>query len=394
MANGGYTGSINVSTGLDSAGHIGYAAQPGLAPLGTDVFTESPLDTATVTGTVTKTTPAVTSTVNKTVTQTVTQSLPGAIFTVTTPGGTRKVKVVAAQVPKLTGLTKAQAEGVLSSVGLKLGSVKTPKAKKGYTAVVSAASPGAGKASRQGLQGRSDHEAGEGLAKDSRMTTDAHSPASSHRGGRAFTPGPRKVYLGAALIAIAIAVIVVLAIKPGGGSSTGQGPLNVALSKKYGHPVHATDLALPAKQTIARATAAKPSLNTMEGDTVRAVLPHGSAEVFGEGPIVPGWVANEASAGKLPAGTTVPGTYEFRFSAVHGSIPLSARDFTLITYQGTLIHPTVRPLTGGPLPAEVPAGGTYTVKLTTKVPEGDGELRWGPGGRKILVSYFWTLEFD
>jgi hypothetical protein len=35
----GYTGSVNISTGLDGDGHIGYAAQPGLAPFGRDVFT-------------------------------------------------------------------------------------------------------------------------------------------------------------------------------------------------------------------------------------------------------------------------------------------------------------------------------------------------------------------
>jgi Phosphoesterase family len=38
----GYTGSINVSTGVDGHGHLGYAAQPGLAPFGSDVFTNAP----------------------------------------------------------------------------------------------------------------------------------------------------------------------------------------------------------------------------------------------------------------------------------------------------------------------------------------------------------------
>jgi hypothetical protein len=66
----GYTGSINVSTGVDGDGHLGYAGQPGLATFGTDVFTDSPFDTTTQT----VTSPAVTVTVT------------GPTHTVTVPG--------------------------------------------------------------------------------------------------------------------------------------------------------------------------------------------------------------------------------------------------------------------------------------------------------------------
>ena len=134
----GYTGSINVSTGVDGAGHIGYAAQAGLAPLGTDVFTNSPLlQASTVTQTVTGSA------------TTVTTYKPGSIFTVTTPGRTR-VKIT--YVPKLIGFGKAEAERLLTAAGLKLGKVNSPKAKQGYTLYVAKVSPRAGRETRRGAK--------------------------------------------------------------------------------------------------------------------------------------------------------------------------------------------------------------------------------------------------
>ncbi len=117
----GYTGSIDVSTGLDGSGHLGYAAQPGLDPFGTDVFSDSPLDTST-----------------STVTDAVTQ-----------PAQTETVKELLAVVPKLTGFTRAKAKSVLGYAGLKLGKVKSPRAKKGYELVVRTQSLRAGTQERR-----------------------------------------------------------------------------------------------------------------------------------------------------------------------------------------------------------------------------------------------------
>lgn len=139
----GYTGPINVSTGVDGHGHLGYAAQPGLAPFGTDVFTNSPYDTTTVTNT---------ATVNDTITQTVTNSLPGSIFTVTTPGGKRKVKVAASYVPKLAGDRLSQAQSALYYARLVVGRVTSPKARRGDTLIVKSQSIGAGKIATKGAK--------------------------------------------------------------------------------------------------------------------------------------------------------------------------------------------------------------------------------------------------
>jgi hypothetical protein len=146
----GYSGPINVSTGVDGEGHLGYAAQPGLAPFGTDVFTNSPFDKA----------PGVTTTV----TDTSTVTTPGATDTVTTPGsgaGTvtarartvtvrRTVKVKLTFVPRIIGLSLSEAEQDLHYAALKTAAVKGPNPKTGYRSVVTAVSPSTGTSEKIG----------------------------------------------------------------------------------------------------------------------------------------------------------------------------------------------------------------------------------------------------
>src|SRR6202044_2123183 len=84
------------SSGLDGEGHIGYAAQPGLAPFGGDVFTNA-------------TTPGTT---------TVTVTTPGT----TTPGKT--TTVVYCVVPKLKGDSLTEANLLLKVAQCKVGKIK------------------------------------------------------------------------------------------------------------------------------------------------------------------------------------------------------------------------------------------------------------------------------
>ena len=123
----GYTGSIPVNTGVDGNGHLGYAAQPGLAPFGTDVFGPTSV-TNTVTSTVTHTT---------TQTQTQTVTTPGATNTVTVPGPTRTVTKLKSVVPYVIGDTLGQAKSAISADKLKVGKVTG-------SGVVSSVSPHAG----------------------------------------------------------------------------------------------------------------------------------------------------------------------------------------------------------------------------------------------------------
>jgi hypothetical protein len=105
------------ATGAD-AGYLGFASQPGLAPFGSDVFTNVSTPTATVTSTVTQT-----STVTKTTTVPgATTTVPGATTTVTTPG--TSTTVTKSVVPYLSGDTLGKAKSAISAVKLKLGTVK------------------------------------------------------------------------------------------------------------------------------------------------------------------------------------------------------------------------------------------------------------------------------
>jgi len=128
------------SGGVDNTAYLGFASQPGLAPFGSDVFTDVPGVTSDLTTTVTG--PATTVTGP-------TQTVTGPTQTVTSPSTgtttvtrTTTVTTVRAVVPYLVGDTLAQAKKELSAAGLDLGKVTT-KAGKGATLVVSA-SPKAG----------------------------------------------------------------------------------------------------------------------------------------------------------------------------------------------------------------------------------------------------------
>ncbi len=122
----GYTGTIPINTGVDGDGHLGYAGQPGLAPFGSDVFTNLP---ATPPTTVTHTT---------TVTNTAT------VTNTTTVTSTRTVTNTRAVVPYVVGDTLAQAKSAIGASGLKVGKVTTKKGKGKGKDLVSAASPKAG----------------------------------------------------------------------------------------------------------------------------------------------------------------------------------------------------------------------------------------------------------
>jgi hypothetical protein len=230
------------------------------------------------------------------------------------------------------------------------------------------------------------------------MSADAHSMASSGFGGRANKPGPRKLYLGAAAVAaIIIATIAVIAVAPGGSSPAKV--LNAAvadrpLTKVYGHPAKWLKIPYPQKVAQPTASAAHPDLQQQAGYAVAVTLPHGSTQLFMAGPLLSRSLANNVSTHKTSLFAAVPGAFEVQFSSTTGTVPLSVKQFTLITYRGVILHPKVTLADGGPLPATVPDGQTLKLKFTQNVPEGDGLIRWAPFEKEILVGTFWTTEFD
>jgi hypothetical protein len=155
-------------------------------------------------------------------------------------------------------------------------------------------------------------------------------------------------------------------------------------------------IAEPVAATTPTAAPKHPQLRAMQGYPVDATLTSGASVKYSVvGPTVPGWVSQEAGTGAWKAGETAPSTFALTFKNVKGgAIPLSAADFSVITYQGRVLHPRVNTAAGGPLPRSLGPGQSMTLKLKTALPEGDGEVRWAPAGKRILVSYVWTLEFD
>lgn len=229
------------------------------------------------------------------------------------------------------------------------------------------------------------------------MSAAAHS-MSSGLGGRANRPGPRKLHLGAAAVAaILVAVVAVIAIAPGGRSaarSINGSVVNRPLTRVYGHP--AKWLKIPYPQPVAppTASAADPDLQQQAGYAVAVTLPHGSTKLFMAGPLLPRSLANDVSSHTTSLFAAVPGAFEVDFSQTTGTVPLSEKQFTMITYRGVILHPKVTLADGGPLPGTVPDGRTLKLRFIQRVPEGDGLIRWAPFESKILVGTFWTTEFD
>jgi hypothetical protein len=222
-----------------------------------------------------------------------------------------------------------------------------------------------------------------------------HATPSDNHGGRASGPGRRWAFVAAGVAALAVAAVLVIALRPSGNSSTiNIDGRNLPLTKKLGHPASWIKIPRPPAVKVARATAASPQLHAMEGYPVQAELSHGSVQISMAGPAVPNWAINEANEGKWPAGAPAPATFDVTFTSAKGTVPLSRADFSLVTYGGALLVPKVSNAAGGPLPTTIPRGKSITLKLTTSVPEGDGEIRWAPNGKRILVAYFWTLELD
>jgi hypothetical protein len=224
------------------------------------------------------------------------------------------------------------------------------------------------------------------------MATGSHSTAPfAQIGGRAFGLGPRGRRLGAALaVAIAVAATIVLLLD---GSAAHRHAPAVA-SQRYGQiPSWIPKTAQPSDRIVS-ASAAHPVLAAVEGDTVRARLAAGSGYATLVGPAVPGWAQNYAHDGHWTASSLAPSTFTLTFAQPRGTIPLKAADFSILTSGGQIVHPAVTLSGGSPLPAAVHPGRPLILTLKAKLPEGEGALRWGPGGRRVLVAWMYTLELD
>jgi hypothetical protein len=210
---------------------------------------------------------------------------------------------------------------------------------------------------------------------------------SRNRGGRAFKPGPRWAFGGAAVLALVVAGALVLVLS--GGSSnpnTRYGPLPTWLPKSVA-TAHAP--------TMEVATPAKPILSEEQGYTVHAELPTGSAEVTANGPLFPAYVTKYAQSGSWPNGKLVPSTFYVTFANVKGTIPIAVKDFDVLNGNGERsLAKSVTVKGGGKLPSALHKGQTVTLLVKANALEGQGTVRWAPQAPKILVAWLWQLELD
>ena len=222
--------------------------------------------------------------------------------------------------------------------------------------------------------------------------------SSQRGGGRAFGLGPRRrltAGLGALALAAAIVVVILVATGSSGGSGrTGHSGQGSAASLKYGEIPSWLPKPTPPANQIVTATLAHPALAAVEGDTVEARLPSGSAMVTAVGPAIPRWVDVDVHSGHWNNANTAPTTFTVTFASRHGKLALKASTFSILTGQRQVIHPKLTAMNGSRPPAWVTPGKPVTVKLNVGLAEGDGALRWSPQGAKVLIEWLYQLEFD
>lgn len=224
-----------------------------------------------------------------------------------------------------------------------------------------------------------------------------HATPSQSGGGRAFRPGPRWTFGVAALIALALATVLVLALKPSTATSGPSRPAGTARKITPGRvPAWIPKIPTTATPPMEVSSLAKPILDEEQGYTVHALLPGGSTDITIVGPKVPAYVTNLAVAGHWPASQDAPVTFMVTMTAVKGSVPLSALAFSTLTNTGVIGHPKVSVQGGGRLPSTLRMGQQINLDLNARVPatSGMGSVRWAPTGRRVLVGWIYQMELD
>ncbi len=213
---------------------------------------------------------------------------------------------------------------------------------------------------------------------------------SDDREHRASRPGARWTLAAAAIAVLVVAGTLYVVLKPSGSSSaiTRYGPLPSWLPKSATradkNPVSSPEVATPAK----------PVLSEEQGFTVHAVIPSGSVDITAVGPQFPAYVTNYAQNNLWPAGRLVPSTFYVTLTNVKGTVPLSARNFSVLTGTGQIVRAQLKYKGGGAPPAVVHAGQSVTFEVDTRTLEGQGSIRWAPLGEKVLVGWIYQLELD
>ncbi len=212
-------------------------------------------------------------------------------------------------------------------------------------------------------------------------------PASAFSGrGRAFGLGPRRTFGSgprrasiAAVPVLVVAVVLGVVAMAGGHGKTSAKP-------KYGGLPSWLPKSTFNPNEVLQASLRKPVL-AIQGNTVSVNLAGGHVLAKLVGPMVP-------EDGKFPVPPTSPATFVLTLSHASGVVPISAGAFALVDERGTVRHPTITAVGGGPLLTRIPPDSTLSLRLHDVIPTGDGGLLWKPEGRHAIVSWDFNVEID
>ena len=174
----------------------------------------------------------------------------------------------------------------------------------------------------------------------------------------------------------------------GYAAQRGLAPFGRDVFTKPQGPTHASWLprASVPRDRVLTATLSRARL-AIEGDTVAVRLHSARAMVTAVGPAVP-------KEGQSPVPATSPCTFTVTLAAVHGSVPLSSRDFSFLSEHGERTGARVTLRGGGRLPRRVVAGRPLTLSVRAVLPVGNGRLRWTPSGTRPTVTWDFDVELD
>lgn len=201
---------------------------------------------------------------------------------------------------------------------------------------------------------------------------------SSARGGRAFGLGLRTAGMLAVLV---LAGLVGLLVASGGSSST-----PVSSQAKYGGLPSWLPKSKHLTGRTLTASAGHPAVS-IQGEAIAVHLTDSSVYATVVGPEVP-------EEGKFPVPATSPVSFVLTFARTSGTVPLRTVDLELVDGNGDVHHPVVSALHGGPLPAQVPTGKSFSVRLRGVLPTGDGAVEWKPESGRPIAGWAFTVEID
>lgn len=216
---------------------------------------------------------------------------------------------------------------------------------------------------------------------------------SERHGGRAFKPGRRWAFVAAAVVALVVAGALVWALVPGGNSAKDTyGSLPTWLPKDV------RDRAVQNEAPpVPVASLAHPQLEAEQGYTMRVKLPSGTADVTAVGPGIPDYVQQRAAAGTWPVTKPAPSTFYITIKALKGSVPVSPKDFQVLSVTSSALFTDLKFSVkgGGPVPTSVRAGQTASIVAHTMATDGQGAITWAPvAGHKAVAGWIWQMEVD